>query len=255
MSWLGVKYHKTYFQSDRFDIYYKYTKDLLEAGHAYVCSCDRDHWRRLKENKQACPCRDLPIETQLEKYNKFIAGEYDYGKAVVVVKTDICHPNPAIRDFVALRLVSHPHPRTGKKYVAYPMMNLSVAIDDHEMGVTHVIRGKDHLNNTLRQSYIFDYLKWKKPIYYHYGLVNIPDTILKTSLIKQGILSGEYSGWDDVRSGTVMALKRRGIKPEAIRKYWVESGMKPVDIQFSWENLYGINRGIIDDSSNRYFFV
>ena len=134
-------------------------------------------------------------------------------------------------------------------------MNLSVAIDDHEMGMTHVIRGKDHLNNTFRQEYIFDYFGWKKPVYYHYGLVNIPDTVLKTSLIKQSIGEGEYSGWDDVRTGTVRAMARRGIKPEAIRRYWVESGIKPVDITFTWENLYGMNRDVIDGVSNRYFFV
>jgi glutamyl-tRNA synthetase len=130
-----------------------------------------------------------------------------------------------------------------------------VAIDDHEMGMTHVIRGKDHLNNTFRQEYVFGYFGWKKPEYYHYGLVNIPDTVLKTSIIKQNIADGEYTGWDDVRTGTVRAMKRRGIRPEAIRRYWVESGIKPVDIQFSWDNLYGMNRDVIDDVSNRYFFV
>ena len=236
-------------------MYYDYTRKLLEAGHAYVCTCDAEHWRQLKEQKQACPCHDLPVETQLERYDKFLAGEYKEGEAVVVVKTDIAHPNPAVRDFVALRLVDHPHPLIGDKYVAYPMMNLSVAIDDHEMGMTHVIRGKDHLNNTFRQEYIFDYFGWKKPVYYHYGLVNIPDTVLKTSLIKQSIGEGEYSGWDDVRTGTVRAMARRGIKPEAIRRYWVESGIKPVDITFTWENLYGMNRDVIDGVSNRYFFV
>jgi len=255
LEWLGVKCNRKYIQSDRFEMYYDYTRKLLEAGHAYVCTCDAEHWRQLKEQKQACPCHDLPVETQLERYDKFLAGEYKEGEAVVVVKTDIAHPNPAVRDFVALRLVDHPHPLTGDKYVAYPMMNLSVAIDDHEMGMTHVIRGKDHLNNTFRQEYIFDYFGWKKPVYYHYGLVNIPDTVLKTSLIKQSIGEGEYSGWDDVRTGTVRAMARRGIKPEAIRRYWVESGIKPVDITFTWENLYGMNRDVIDGVSNRYFFV
>ena len=255
LEWLGVKCNRKYIQSDRFEMYYDYTRKLLEAGHAYVCTCDAEHWRQLKEQKQACPCHDLPVETQLERYDKFLAGEYKEGEAVVVVKTDIAHPNPAVRDFVALRLVDHPHPLTGDKYVAYPMMNLSVAIDDHEMGMTHVIRGKDHLNNTFRQEYIFDYFGWKKPVYYHYGLVNIPDTVLKTSLIKQSIAQGEYSGWDDVRTGTVRAMARRGIKPEAIRRYWVESGIKPVDITFTWENLYGMNRDVIDGVSNRYFFV
>lgn len=255
LEWLGVKCNRKYIQSDRFEMYYDYTRKLLEAGHAYVCTCDAEHWRQLKEQKQACPCHDLLVETQLERYDKFLAGEYKEGEAVVVVKTDIAHPNPAVRDFVALRLVDHPHPLTGDKYVAYPMMNLSVAIDDHEMGMTHVIRGKDHLNNTFRQEYIFDYFGWKKPVYYHYGLVNIPDTVLKTSLIKQSIGEGEYSGWDDVRTGTVRAMARRGIKPEAIRRYWVESGIKPVDITFTWENLYGMNRDVIDGVSNRYFFV
>ena len=255
LEWLGVKCNRKYIQSDRFEMYYDYTRKLLEAGHAYVCTCDAEHWRQLKEQKQACPCHDLPVETQLERYDKFLAGEYKEGEAVVVVKTDIAHPNPAVRDFVALRLVRTPHPRVGQKYIAYPMMNLSVAIDDHEMGMTHVIRGKDHLNNTFRQEYIFDYFGWKKPVYYHYGLVNIPDTVLKTSLIKQSIGEGEYSGWDDVRTGTVRAMARRGIKPEAIRRYWVESGIKPVDITFTWENLYGMNRDVIDGVSNRYFFV
>lgn len=255
LDWLGVKCTKTFIQSDRFPMYYDYTRKLIEAGHAYVCTCDAEDWRKKKEAKQACPCRNLPVEEQMERYDKFMSGGYGDGEAIVVVKTAIDHPNPAVRDFVALRLVSTPHPRTGTKYIAYPMMNLSVAIDDHEMGMTHVIRGKDHLNNTIRQEYVFDYFGWKKPVYYHYGLVNIPDTVLKTSLIKQSIKDGEYTGWDDVRTGTVRAMERRGIRPEAIRRYWVESGIKSVDIQFSWDNLYGMNRDIIDPISNRYFFV
>ena len=255
LEWLGVKITDYYIQSDRFEKYYDITKQLMEQGHAYVCTCDAEDWRKKKEAKTACPCRDLPIEEQMERYDRFMSGGYEDGEAIVVVKTAIDHPNPAVRDFVALRLVRTPHPRVGQKYIAYPMMNLSVAIDDHLMGMTHVIRGKDHLNNTHRQEYIYDYMGWKKPYFYHYGLVNIPDTVLKTSLIRKSILDGEYSGWDDVRTGTVRAMERRGIRPEAIRRYWVEAGMKQVDIEFSWQNLYGMNKDIIDGESNRYFFV
>lgn len=255
LDWMGVGIGRTYYQSDRFEIYYDYTRKLLEMGKAYVCTCNGDHWRELKEHGQACPCHDLPVEEQLERYDRFLAGEYAEGKAVVVVKTDLNHPNPAIRDFVALRIVDHPHPRTGDKYRIYPMMNLAVAVDDHEMGMTHVIRGKDHLNNTFRQEYVFDYFGWKKPVYYHYGLVHIEDTILKTSVIGKGIKSGEYCGWNDVRIGTVRALQRRGITAEAIRNYWLEAGIKPVDVQFSWDTLYMKNREVIDPVSDRYFFV
>ncbi|NLL95086.1 MAG: glutamate--tRNA ligase [Thermoplasmatales archaeon] len=255
MEWLGVDVTDEYIQSDRFQEYYDVTRRLISDGNAYVCLCDADDWRALKEEKKACPCRDRPVEENLELYERFLGGEFADGKAVAVVKTDVAHPNPAVRDFVALRLVRTPHPRTGTKYVAYPMMNLSVAVDDHLMGMTHVIRGKDHLNNTHRQEYVYDYMGWEKPRFYHYGLVNIPDTLLKTSLIRKGIADGEYSGWDDVRTGTVRALRKRGFRPEAIRRYWVEGGMKQIDVQFSWDTLYSMNRDIIDDVSNRYFFV
>jgi glutamyl-tRNA synthetase len=255
LEWLGVKIHETVVQSDRFEIYYDITKKLIEMGKAYVCTCDAEDWRNLKENMNACPCRELPVEEQMDRYDKLLSNGYKEGEAIAVVKTDLRHPNPAVRDFVALRIVDHPHPRVGTKYNIYPMMNLSVAIDDHMFGMTHVIRGKDHLNNTFRQEYIYNYMKWKKPHFYHYGLVSIPESVLKTSIIKQGIKEGEYTGWDDVRTGTLRAMKKRGIRPEAIRRYWVESGIKPIDIQFTWDTLYAMNRDIIDDKANRYFFV
>jgi glutamyl-tRNA synthetase len=134
-------------------------------------------------------------------------------------------------------------------------MNFSVAVDDHFLGMTHVIRGIDHLNNTLRQEYIFNYFGWKMPWYHHYGLVSIPEAILKTSTVGKGIKTGEYSGWDDVRLGTVRAMAKRGISPDAIRKFWVDCGIKDANIEFSWENLYAYNRDIVQNEANRYFFV
>ena len=255
LDWLGVKVHSTICQSDRFHVYYDITRKLIEMGKAFVCTCPGDSLKDLKADMRACPCRELPIEENLERYDLLLSNHYKEGEAVAVIKTDIAHPNPALRDFVALRIVDYPHPRTGGKFNVYPMMNLSVAVDDHLMGMTHVIRGKDHLNNTHRQEYIYDYLGWPKPRFYHYGLVNIPDTVLKTSLIRQSIKEGEYSGWDDVRTGTLRALQRRGITPDSIRRYWIEGGIKSVDMQFSWENLFSMNRDVIDDVSNRYFYV
>lgn len=256
LSWLGVEVQKTVIQTDRLQIYYDTARELLDRGHAYVCRCPVDDWRRLKEEGRACQHRDRPKEEQLDDFDRMLSGDYSEEEAVLVVKTDLTHPNPAIRDFIGLRIVtSIPHPRTGSRYSVYPMMNFSVAVDDHFLGLTHVLRGNDHLNNTLRQAYIFDYFGWTKPWYHHYGLVTIPETILKTSLVGKGIKNGEYSGWDDVRLGTVRAIRRRGIAPEAIREYWVDVGMKDVDIQFSWETLYAFNKRQIDPEADRYFFV
>jgi len=152
-------------------------------------------------------------------------------------------------------MVTEPHPLTGTKYSVYPLYNFSVAIDDYLMGMTHVLRGKDHLNNTIRQVYVYEHMGWKQPVFLHYGWVSIEDTVLSTRQIKAAIAKGEYSGWDDCRLGTVAALARRGIAPGAIRQYWKDVGTKAVDIRFSWENLYAMNRDIIDQDAVRLFFV
>jgi glutamyl-tRNA synthetase len=255
LAWLGVKVDKTIIQSDRFEIYYDIAKRLLEMGKAYVCTCEVETWRELKNKKLACPHREEPFDRQIERWDRMFDGSYRPEEASLMVKTDLSHPNPAIRDFVGLRIDDTPHPRTGTKYRVYPLMNLAVAVDDHLLELTHVLRGKDHLNNTFRQEYLYDYFGWKKPVYIHYGRVSIEEAQLKKSTTAKGIKEGTYTGWDDPRLGTLQALRRRGIRPEAIRRYWVEVGIKEVDIEFSWKTLYSFNRELIDDSANRYFFV
>lgn len=255
LDWLGVKIHKTIVQSERFDLYYGVSRQLLEMGKAYMCTCKPDDWRELKNGKKACPHREQGLSEQLSRWDKMFDGTFGQEEASLIIKTDLAHPNPAIRDFVALRIDETPHPRTGTKYRVYPLMNLAVAIDDHDLDLTHVLRGKDHLNNTYRQEFVFNYLGWRLPEYVHYGRVSIEDAQLSTSRMSSGIKEGKYTGWDDPQLGTLSALRRRGIRPEAIRRYWVETGLKEVDIEFSWKTLYSFNKELIDSSSNRYFFA
>jgi len=123
------------------------------------------------------------------------------------------------------------------------------------MGVTHVLRGKDHLLNTRKQEFIYDYFSWPKPVFIHYGLMKIEGLELSTSLMAEGIREGKFLAWDDPRLGTLRAMRRRGIKPEAIRKAIIDVGIKSTDISFSWKNLYAYNRELIERHANRYFFV
>ncbi len=255
LDYLEVEYHEVINQSDRFELYYEYARQLIEKGAAYMCQCESEQWREMKDKKTACEHRDSDIDDNLQLFDKMMAGEFHPGDISMVVKTDIGHPNPAVRDFVALRLLDDAHPMVGDNYIVYPLYNYSVAIDDHLMEMTHVLRGKDHLNNTIRQEYVYDHLDWEKPKFYHYGWVSIDDTVLSTRQIKVAIAEGKYSGWDDPRLGTVASLARRGIHPQAIRNYWVEVGIKAVDIKFAWENLYAYNKTIIDPIAHRFFFV
>jgi len=255
LDWLGIHYDEVCFQSDRFDLYYEAAERLLEKKCAYLCTCDQEVWRTLKLKEEPCPHRGLPAKDSLAMWKRMLDGSLQEGTAIMVVKTDLSHKNPAVRDFVAFRMLDAAHPRTGTKYRVYPTYNFAVAVDDHLMGMTHVLRGKDHLNNTIRQEYVFDHMGWKKPVFIHYGWVSIEEAVLKKSLIKESVKDGTYSGWDDVRLGTIQALAKRGIHPGAIRQYWIDVGIKEVDITFSWDNLYAYSRELLDPTSLRYFFV
>jgi len=258
LEWLGCKWDKEIIQSDRLEIYYEYAKKLLENGYAYVCTCKPENFREKILASKACSCRNQPSEIQLEKWEKMLGGNYNEGEAVVRIKTDLNHPNPAVRDWPALRIIDtekFPHPRVGSKYRVWPLYNFSCGLDDHLLGITHIIRGKEHLTNELRQKYLYRYFGWEYPESIHYGRLKITGAVLSKSKIKLGIENGTYTDYGDPKLATLLALRRRGIKPQAIIEMMVEVGVKPVDVTLSWENLYAINRKIVDPEANRYFFV
>ncbi|NJE07309.1 glutamate--tRNA ligase [Thermococcus sp. M39] len=256
LKWLGFKIDEIHYASDRLEIYYKYAEELIKMGKAYVCTCKPEEFRKLRDAGKPCPHRDEPVEIQLERWEKMLDGTYKEGEAVVRIKTDLNHPNPAVRDWPALRIIDNPdHPRTGDKYRVWPLYNFASAIDDHDLGVTHIFRGQEHAENETRQRYIYDYFGWEYPVTVHHGRLSIEGVILSKSKTRKGIQEGRYLGWDDPRLGTIRALKRRGILPEAIRELIISVGLKRSDTTISWDNLAAINRKLIDPVANRYFFV
>ncbi|NWF87143.1 glutamate--tRNA ligase [Candidatus Bathyarchaeota archaeon] len=258
LAWLGCKSDEEYVQSDRIPIYYEYAERLLKEGNAYICTCQPEAFRKKILAGKPCECRNLPIKEQLNRWQRMLEGAYWEGEAVYRVKTDLNHPNPAVRDWPALRVIDvekYPHPRVGSKYHAWPLYNLACGVDDHLMGITHIIRGKEHLTNMVRQEYMYKHFGWKYPEAIHYGRLKITGASLSKSKIVQGIREGVYEDWDDPRLATFAALRRRGIMPEAIKKMIIDVGPKTSDVILSWENLYAYNRKILDPTADRYFFV
>ncbi len=254
IAWLGLGITETVTQSDRLPLYYDLCRQLIERGGAYVCTCDNERFRELKGAKIACPCRGQGVEKNLELWEKMLDHTFREGEVSVRIRTDLNHPDPAMRDFPAFRILdSPPHPKVQAH--VYPLMNFSVVADDHLLGVTHVIRGKDHIANTRRQRYIYEHFGWKAPVYRHYGRMGIEGVVLSTSQMRLGIKEGTYTGWDDIRLGTLRALARRGISPDAVRNAVLAIGIGETDISFSWDNLYAENRKIVDPVANRHFFV
>jgi glutamyl-tRNA synthetase len=258
LDWLGCKIDEEYIQSDRLPIYYEYTERLLGDGNAYVCTCLPDQFRKKSLASKPCNCRDLPSTEHLERWKRMLEGGYAEGEAVVRVKTDLDHPNPAVRDWPALRIIDpekYPHPRVGSKYRVWPLYNMAAGLDDHLLGITHIIRGKEHLTNKVRQEYMYKHLGWEYPEAIHYGRLKITGAFLSKSKIVQGVREGLYKGWDDPRLATFAALRKRGITPDAIKKMIIDVGPKTADVTLSWENLYAYNRKVLDLKSDRYFFV
>ncbi len=252
--------HQLVIQSDRMQIYYDCALQLIKKGFAYVCICDPEKWKALTLKKQACSCRSLPAKENLARWEKMLDKKgYKEGEAVLRIKTDIKHPNPAIREWPAARIINTPHPRQGSKYRVWPLMNLAVSVDDHELGVTHALRAKEHMDNDKRQLYLYNYMNWQPPIPMYTGRLKFHDIPISKSKLRPMIEAGKYSGWDDVRLPTLPALRRRGYQPHAIVDFYTQMGVSEVDKKISGSDFFklldAVDRKILDPAVHRYSFV
>jgi glutamyl-tRNA synthetase len=254
--WLGAEPDEVVIASERMEIYYDYAEKLIELGGAYVCCCTQEEFKKYKDSARACPHREQSVEVNLEMWEEMLEGGYDAGGAVLRVKTDITHRDPAIRDWAAFRIIDVSHPRAGDRYRVWPLLDFESAVEDHILGITHIIRGKDLMDSERRQKYIYQYFNWEYPLTLHWGRVKIHEFgKLSTSGIGEAIGRGEYTGWDDPRLPTIRALRRRGIQAEALRSFFVNLGVDEADISLSMENLYAENRKMVDATAKRYFFT
>ena len=253
LKWLGVKINKAVIQSKRFKIYYKYAELLLKQGNAYICTCNVEEFRKLLAKSIECPCRNLSSSDQLERW-KFMSRKYKEGQAVLRIKTNIMHANPAVRDWPAFRIVEKSLHPLNKKARIWPLLNFASAIDDHELKVTHILRGIDLEISDIRQKYLYDYFNWLYPETMYSGKL-LFEGIKSTTQTNQLIKEGKLTGWDDPRLGTIMALRRKGIQKETIIEFIKEVGINRSDSKIALENLYALNKKFIDDKSNRYFAV
>lgn len=255
LEWLGVKPDKVFYSSKRLDTYYEHFEKLLKMGKAYICTCDREDFKKLREKSKACPCRDMAPATQMKRWEKMLKHGFHEGEVVARVKTDLEDKNISVRDWPAFRMIDKPeHPLVKDKYV-WPLLDFASGVDDHLMGVTHIIRGTDLALSRNKQLYMYNYFKWKYPIIKLQGKFSIADTELSKSKVREGIENGTYAGWDDVRLATVRAFKRRGYFPDALVNMIKEIGPKIRDVEVSWDYIASFNRKLLDPLANRYFFV
>lgn len=253
IKWLGINYEKNIiYKSDRTAKYYEYAEEMIKKGYLYVCTCNQETMHELKVQGIECSCRQLPLKEQMERWKKMFTAKM--GSMTVRLKTNMQDPDPAFRDRVMFKISDRSHPRTKNKFRVYPSMEFSWAIDDHIFKVTHVLRGTEHHMSTRVQNFIREIFNWKNPESIYNGQFSIEGVKISKSKGAKEVKAGIYIGWNDPRTWSLQSLKDRGIKPEAIRQFIINLGIKKTNITVPVEALYTLNKKLLENVP-RYFFV
>ena len=234
LKWIGINYEDSeYIQSDKIDDHINVANELLKKGLAYKCYCSSEE---IEEQKKRAKQKKIPYiynrkwrdksETDAPKeINPVIRFKSKVeGKSILkdLVQGNIEIENNTIEDFVILRADGS------------PTYNLSASVDDHLMGMTHIIRGDDHKINTFKQIQIYDAMNWKVPSFAHIPLIH---TIEGKKLSKRD------------NASTLDDYSKIGIMPNALRNYLLRLGWSykdkeifDLDESIKYFNLEGIGK-------------
>ncbi|WP_428080181.1 glutamate--tRNA ligase [Candidatus Pelagibacter sp.] len=209
LNWLGIKHDgNEYIQSTKIDYHIKIANELLKNGYAYKCYCSPEE---IEEQKKRARQKKIPYiynrkwrdvdEKDAPKEIKPVIRFKSKieGNSILkdLVQGDVAIENSTIEDFVILR-------NDGT-----PTYNLSATVDDHEMGMTHIIRGDDHKINTFKQMQIYEAMQWDLPKFAHIPLIH---TIEGKKLSKRD------------NASTLDDYSKIGIMPDALRNYLLRLG-------------------------------
>ena len=209
LKWIGINYDgEEYIQSKKVDDHIKVANELLKNGNAYKCYCSSEE---IEEQKKRARQKKIPYIYDRKWRDK---SENDAPKDIKpvirfkskidgtsilkdLVQGDVEIDNNTIEDFIILR-------NDGT-----PTYNLSASVDDHQMNMTHIIRGDDHKINTFKQIQIYQAMKWELPSFAHIPLIH---TIEGKKLSKRD------------QASTLDDYSKIGIMPDALRNYLLRLG-------------------------------
>ena len=234
LKWIGINYDgEEYIQSKKIEDHIRVANQLLKNGFAYKCYCSSEE---IEEQKKRARQKKIPyiynrkwrdkkesdISQNIEPVIRF-KSKID-GKSILkdLVQGDVEIDNNTIEDFIILR-------NDGT-----PTYNLSASVDDHQMNMTHIIRGDDHKINTFKQMQIYQAMKWEMPSFAHIPLIH---TIDGKKLSKRD------------KASTLDDYSKIGIMPDALRNYLLRLGWSfkdkeifTLDESIKYFNLEGIGK-------------
>ena len=254
LDWLGVKYDQIKNTSDDMELIYKKGLEMIESGNAYVCTCDKESISKNRREMKACKCRAGDHDQNIKRWHDMFK-KYKPGEAIVRFRGDMQSENTVMRDPAMFRIIDEIHPLLIDKYRVWPNYDFAVAIEDSIDGVTHAFRTKEYeLRNELYQA-ILDKLGMRKPKMLEFSRLEFEGMPISKRILKPLVQDGKVSGYDDPRLPTLEAMRRRGIVPEAIRKFVLSLSFTKSDTLAPFDTLESFNRKIIDVTSIRLFMV
>lgn len=254
LDWLGVKYDRVKNTSDDMELIYKKAEEFILSGYAYVCTCSKETISKNRRDMVACKCSLGDTDQNASRWKKMF-DKFKPGEAIVRFRGDMHSDNTAMRDPTLLRIIDEPHPIHKTKYRVWPNYDFAVAIEDSVDGVTHAFRTKEYeLRNQLYYE-ILDRLKMRKPRVLEFSRLEFDGMPVSKRVLKPLVQDGKVSGYDDPRLPTLEAMRRRGIVPEAIRKFVLSLSFTKSDTLAPFETLESFNRKIIDGTSIRLFLA
>lgn len=256
LKWLGVEWSGSEtFASDSLPTLYEHAKKLLAQGDAYACSCEAEQVKKNRGEEKECACRRSSPSDCLDVFAKMLGGEFDEGDVFIRFKGDMNSLNTVMRDPTMLRIIEAPHYRQGKKFRVWPSYDFEAPVIDSITGITHAMRSKEY---ELRDELYYELLKrlgLRAPRIVEFSRLSIKGMPISKRLLKPLVREGKVSGWDDPRLPTLAALKRRGILPEAIKRFVLSFGLGKQESEPNIGALLAENGKLLDAVSPRFFFV
>lgn len=254
LEWLGIKFDKVKNTSDDMEIFYEKCRELINSGKAYVCTCKREDISKNRRERKSCKCSMNDIDKNNQNWGK-MNSKYKAGDAIVRFRGDMKADNAVMRDPVLFRIIDEKHYTLGEKFRIWPSYDMAVAIEDSIDGVTHAFRSKEFELRKELIDEILDALNMRKPHQGFFSRLEFKGMPISKRIIKPLIEEGKVSWYDDPRLPTLEALRRRGIKPEAIRKFIMSLGLTKANTLAPFDSLEAFNRKFVDAESVRLFMV
>ncbi|MEK6982432.1 MAG: glutamate--tRNA ligase [Candidatus Micrarchaeota archaeon] len=255
ITWLGIKWDEENYTSDHIQEIYEYAEKLISKEKAYVCTCKQETISKLREEMKPCACHGLKPKDNLLRWKDMLNGKYNEGDAILRFRGNLSALNTVMRDPMLARIIIAKHYRQAEKYRVWPGYDLAVCIMDLIEGTTHPMRSKEYeLRDELYQA-IFTALDLIAPKMIGFSRLAIKGAPISKRLLVPLVKEGKVLGWDDPRLPTLVALRRRGIIPQAIKNFVLSFGLSKVESEPTWERLLVENKKLIEPTSKHYFFV